>query len=89
MFLETKPDFPTPVMKIVPVEFKRVWVNTWVWEWSSLSKKVLRYFCWDLKRFFSLTGSMSWVGFCDDGSAANKCGREPISFQISRVPIAI
>lgn len=81
MFLETKPDLPTPVMKIVPVEFKRVCVNTWACERSSLSKKLLRYFCWELKRVFSLIGSMRSACF-SEGSEYN-CGRDPILFLIS------
>lgn len=63
MFLETKPDLPIPVMKIVPVVLRSVWVNKSVWVWSRFSKKVFRYFCWELKRVLSLFGSMNWVSF--------------------------
>lgn len=82
IFWETKPDLPTPEKKMVPREFRRVWVKVRVWERSRFWKKWLRYFCWDLKRVSRCVSSrLDFVSSCCSasiGMMGNVRGREPI-----------
>lgn len=82
IFWDTKPDLPTPVKKIVPLQFNRVWVKVRVWERFRFWKKWLRYFCWDLKRWRRSVGS---IRVCFEGRerSADGGGRDPIVFGFS------